>query len=83
MSYDPKCYDLAEHFLPNSAPERLKHGLAQAIQDAVEDYCVGEAVNLRAALQELRATPQVCGGCGAAPAADGMVVHDPMCPVLF
>lgn len=38
MSYDPKCFELAEHFLPTAASDRLKSEMAQAIQDAVEGY---------------------------------------------
>jgi hypothetical protein len=37
-SVDPKSRELAEHFLPDGAPEDVKRGLAQAIQDAVEGY---------------------------------------------
>jgi hypothetical protein len=37
-SFDPKCYDLAEHFLGSRVPERVLNELAQAIQDTVEDY---------------------------------------------
>lgn len=39
MSYDPKCYDLAEMFLEDSPKldnERNVHRLAQVIQDAIE-----------------------------------------------
>lgn len=45
-SFDSKCYELAEHFLPSTASERLKNELAQAIQDAVEDYCELELMKL-------------------------------------
>jgi hypothetical protein len=38
-SFDPKCQELAEHFLPSGVSERLVKDLAQAIQDAVEDHC--------------------------------------------
>lgn len=39
MAFDPKCYELAEHFLPDDERlSRLKNGLAQHIQDAVEDW---------------------------------------------
>lgn len=44
--FDPKCLDLAEYFLPRTASERLKAGLAQAIQDAVESYVLEEADRL-------------------------------------
>lgn len=40
--YDPKCQDLADYFLPSGATERLKNGLAQHIQDAVEDWLKSE-----------------------------------------
>lgn len=38
--FDPKCYELAEYFLGDNgaATEEHKVELAQAIQDAVEDY---------------------------------------------
>jgi hypothetical protein len=41
-SYDSKCYDLAEHFLPNDAPKSTLNRLAIAIQDAVEDWFAAE-----------------------------------------
>ena len=39
MTYDSKCYDLAEHFI-GSAPEKhkLRHELAQHIQQEIEDW---------------------------------------------
>ena len=36
MSYDARCFELAAHFLPADAPEAK--GLAQHIQDSVEDW---------------------------------------------
>lgn len=39
--YDPKCEELAEHFLTNATvetPSGTKAGLAQYIQDAVEEW---------------------------------------------
>jgi len=36
-SYDPKSYDLAEHFLPNGTEDQ-KDELAQVIQCAIEDH---------------------------------------------
>jgi hypothetical protein len=48
--FDPKCLDLANHFLPSTARDQLKHQLAQSIQDAVEDYLVGLGVTISAAL---------------------------------
>lgn len=41
MSFDPKCFDLAEHFLLDQwdeVPTAMKNELAQVIQDAVEGY---------------------------------------------
>jgi hypothetical protein len=63
MSYDPKCYELAEHFLPSQASQRLKSELAQAIQDAVEDYSVGESVNLTVALSKGASHIYAGAGC--------------------
>lgn len=36
MSFDAKCYDLAEWFLPNAASDTMKNRLAQVIQDNIE-----------------------------------------------
>lgn len=41
MSFDPKCYELAELFLPDDAPEEQKQELAQEIQDTIEEYVGG------------------------------------------
>jgi hypothetical protein len=49
-SHDPKCRELAEYFLPSEASERLKAQLAQAIQDAVEEWALAEKAELEAAL---------------------------------
>lgn len=38
MAFDPKCYELAECFLPDAAIPRLKDELAQQIQDAIETF---------------------------------------------
>lgn len=39
-SFDPKCYELAEYFLgiEGHTPKQVLNELAQAIQNAVEDY---------------------------------------------
>lgn len=37
MSFDSKCLDLAEHFLPEASKE-FKDDLAQALQDCVENW---------------------------------------------
>lgn len=37
LNFDPKCFDLAEHFLGVTASEDAKNDLAQIIQDTVED----------------------------------------------
>ena len=39
MAFDPKCYELAEYFLPTDPVlDRLRTELAQSIQDAVETF---------------------------------------------
>jgi hypothetical protein len=38
-SFDSKCLELAEHFLPSYATQECKNELAQWIQNAVEDFC--------------------------------------------
>lgn len=38
MSFDTKCYELAELFLPDDASESQKQELAQEIQDTIEEY---------------------------------------------
>lgn len=46
VSYDSKCYELAEHFLsdtPELATERAKKELAQHIQDEIEGWLRYEA----------------------------------------
>lgn len=43
MTIDPKCYELAEHFLPDNASEEKKAALAEAIQQAVEDELYWQA----------------------------------------
>ena len=44
--FDPACLTLAEHFLPSAASDGLKWELAQAIQNAVEEFCEMEADGL-------------------------------------
>jgi hypothetical protein len=36
--HDPKSFELAEYFLPSDAAPSVKSGLAQHIQDAIEDF---------------------------------------------
>ena len=38
MAFDPKCDELAAHFLPEDAPISDKADLSQAIQDAAEEW---------------------------------------------
>lgn len=40
MAFDPKCYELAEYFLRDNGAATGDHkdDLAQAIQDAIEDW---------------------------------------------
>lgn len=47
FSFDPKCLELAEHFLPSAASEQLKNELAQTVQNAVEEFCEMEADGLK------------------------------------
>jgi hypothetical protein len=37
-SHDPRCHDLARHFLGGAASDRLVSNLAQAIQDEIESW---------------------------------------------
>lgn len=37
-TFDVKCYELAEHFLPDDASETTKEALAIEIQGAIEDF---------------------------------------------
>jgi len=41
MAYDAKCYELAEHFLDDSASVRQVSELAQHIQDSIEAWIEG------------------------------------------
>jgi hypothetical protein len=34
--FDPKCYELAEYFLPPGAPDAAKDRLAQHLQEEIE-----------------------------------------------
>jgi hypothetical protein len=47
FSYDSRCQDLAEVFLPSTASERLKQELAQEIQNAIENWIEAERDRLR------------------------------------
>jgi hypothetical protein len=49
--YDPKCEDLAEHFLGERAPAKHREDLAQAIQDCIEDW-INAALAVPAKTQE-------------------------------
>lgn len=50
--FDAKCYGLAEYFLPADASEGMKDALAQAVQDAVEDWLSGTIVEQRAEIEQ-------------------------------
>ncbi len=52
MGFDPKCLELAEHFLPEECSSHLKDELAQHVQSAVEDWLEGEADKIRADLAD-------------------------------
>jgi len=45
MSYDSKCYELAEYFFGNKDP--LLQEVAQEIQDAIESFASNESMRLR------------------------------------
>jgi hypothetical protein len=50
VSFDSKCYDLAEHFLteePGLNTEEMKDQLAQAIQETVESWINDERDKLQ------------------------------------
>ena len=36
-NFDPLCFELASHFLPDGATEDARNDLAQVIQDAVDN----------------------------------------------
>lgn len=42
MSFDPKCRELADHFLPHDADEGARNTLAGVIQDTIEDHLQSE-----------------------------------------
>lgn len=49
MSYDEKCFELAGYFLPETSRVELQEQLAQAIQDAIEDWLESAAVEAKLA----------------------------------
>jgi hypothetical protein len=51
-SFDSRCLDLAEHFLPTGATQQVKNELAQTIQDAVEDFFLVSSPEQLVALTE-------------------------------
>jgi len=44
--YDTKCFELAEHFMPEDAPMALKDRLAQHIQQQIEEWLQAEGVEI-------------------------------------
>ena len=70
--FDPKCYELAEHFLPN-ASENRKRLLAQEIQSIIEDFEVlpqcEQCGSERVTVQGDGAV--VCDDCGHENTAEG------------
>lgn len=61
-SYDSKCKDLAEHFLPEDVSVEMVRDLSQAIQDCVEDFL--SAAEQRAAQEtEVRCPHGNVGEC--------------------
>ena len=53
MAFDPKCLDLANEFLPAGVSDRLSAGLAQHIQDEIENWLLLERDRLNAELKGL------------------------------
>lgn len=51
MAFDPKCYDLAEHFLSDEEPpiqsDENKRRLAQTIQNEIENWIEYEECKYR------------------------------------
>jgi hypothetical protein len=52
-SFDPKCLELADYFLPGGTSRDLRWDLAQTIQDAVELYIDVQIAERMADLGEL------------------------------
>jgi hypothetical protein len=53
MTYDPECEKLARYFLPSNTSERLVREMAQAIQNAVEEYIAEEGGRLAKILESI------------------------------
>jgi hypothetical protein len=51
-SHDPRCHDLARHFLGGAASDRLVSNLAQAIQDEIESWMKHEKEELERRQEE-------------------------------
>lgn len=60
MSYDQKCYELAEHFLADGTP-KARQALAQLIQDTVESFAYEPIVPVPAIPNPKLAECQFCG----------------------
>jgi hypothetical protein len=46
MNYDPRCQQLARHFLGDTVSEKLVSQLAEHIQQSIEDW-IGRAIEER------------------------------------
>jgi hypothetical protein len=46
MAFDPKCYEVAEHFLPSGSSATLKERMAQHLQDEAEFWLESESVRI-------------------------------------
>ena len=42
-SFDPLCLELADHFLPDDAPDDARNDLAKTIQDAVDAHLLNQS----------------------------------------
>jgi hypothetical protein len=56
-SPDPRCRDLARHFLGGAASNQLISNLAQAIQDEIESWMKHEKEELERQLDQEREVP--------------------------
>ncbi len=52
MSFDPKCFELAEHFLPDKIREQTKEELAEHIQNSIEEWLEDTMTQLKIELGE-------------------------------
>jgi hypothetical protein len=65
MSYDPKCEELARHFLPDGTSDNTVQRIAQRIQDMVEDEIKGAIDENKSEVRmtDLKDSPAKCPTC--------------------